>query len=155
MRRPTWHVRTCERPLDASQLIVGQPRELILDEELRDVALAELLAQFQEGAISDLLAERHAGAQVSLLRRRRDLEEVEVEGYLGTYTKPVYGAVPIPPEVDEYCRAFGDGTVEEREDPEDHQQEKRNLPGEGDPGATEPPPVHPAGPGWHLYRGEF
>jgi hypothetical protein len=46
------------------------------------------------------------------------VEEVEVEGYLGTYTKPVYGAVPIPPEVDEYCRAFGDGTVEEREDPD-------------------------------------
>jgi hypothetical protein len=44
--------------------------------------------------------------------------EVEVEGYLGTYKKPVYGEVPIPPEVDEYCRAFGDGTAEEHENPD-------------------------------------
>jgi hypothetical protein len=43
--------------------------------------------------------------------------EVEVEGYFGTYTKPVYAEVPIPPEVEEYCRAFGDGTVEERDNP--------------------------------------
>jgi hypothetical protein len=33
-----------------------------------------------------------------------------------TYERNVYAEVPIPPEVDEYCRAFGDGTVEERRD---------------------------------------
>jgi hypothetical protein len=35
-----------------------------------------------------------------------------------TVYKPA--VVPIPPGVDEYCRAFGDGTAEERENPDDY-----------------------------------
>ena len=56
-----------------------EPRELVLELELGRAVRAELLAQPEERALSELLPERDARAQFSGIRRRRDLEQIEVE----------------------------------------------------------------------------
>ena len=51
----------------------------ILDHELAQVAIAELLTEFEEHPIANLLADGHARAQLARLGRRRDLEEIDVQ----------------------------------------------------------------------------
>src|SRR6185503_15149913 len=55
-------------------------RQLVLQHELGEAALAELLAEADECLVADLLAERHAaGGIAGDVVRRGDLEEVHVE----------------------------------------------------------------------------
>ena len=76
-----WLMRLAEPVVSGARggLQAQEVGELILDQELGDVALAELLPQLDERAVADLLAERDARAEVARFGRRRDLEEIEVE----------------------------------------------------------------------------
>src|SRR3954465_12338482 len=58
-----------------------KPRNLVLQLELRGAAVAKLLIQLDERALIHLLAQRDRGAQIAILRRRRDLEEVQVQRF--------------------------------------------------------------------------
>ena len=51
----------------------------ILDHELAQVAIAELLTEFEEHPLANLLTDGHARAQLARLGRRRDLEEIDVQ----------------------------------------------------------------------------
>jgi hypothetical protein len=66
----------------------------------------------------DIIRE-HYGAR---LARYHDGEIPTLEEFkrrTGTEKRAAWGeVVPIPPEVEEYCRAFGDGTAQEREYPD-------------------------------------
>ena len=53
--------------------------ELILEQELADVALAELLAQLEERPVADLLADRDPRAELVPFGGGRDLEQIQIE----------------------------------------------------------------------------
>jgi hypothetical protein len=108
--------------LDASRLtehIAEADRQVLLWERGIHTDYGERLARYHDGEIP---TPAEVAKRTGTDKTAPVVAEVEVEGYFGTYKKPVYGEVPIPPEVVEYCRAFGDGTVEDRnaEHPDRH-----------------------------------
>ena len=68
MRR--WPMRLAEPVVSGARggLQAQEVGELVLEQELGDVALAELLAQLEERPVADLLTDRQPGAE--LARRR-------------------------------------------------------------------------------------
>ena len=66
MRR--WPMRLAEPVVSGAAVACSAQEigELILEQELGDVALAELLAQLEERPVADLLTDRHARAELAL-----------------------------------------------------------------------------------------
>src|SRR3982751_646317 len=61
------------------QIGAKEPRDLILQLELRCRSVSKLLVQFEERALIQLLTERNRRAEIARLGGGRDFEEIQVE----------------------------------------------------------------------------
>jgi hypothetical protein len=77
-----------------------------------------LLARYHDGEIpTSAEVKKRTGTDKLAPKTDEVLREYGPKYGLPGFTVYKPAVVPIPPEVDEYCRAFGDGTAEERENP--------------------------------------
>ena len=79
----------------------------------------EQIARYHDGEIpTPAEVARRTGTDKEAPKTDEVLEEYPPRFGMPAFTVYKPAVVPIPPEVDEYCRAFGDGTVMERENPD-------------------------------------
>jgi hypothetical protein len=92
-------------------------------QKLADLDASRLAEQAREAeekaAMWERRIRREYGEQIARYHDGEIPTRAEVKRRTGTDKQaPVGEVVPIPPEVDEYSRAFGDGTVVERQNPD-------------------------------------